>query len=900
MIVWITHAKVGHRQVHKKQNPQVRKCLGVLFLGTNTRQPETATRPSMARDLATTYNPLRMIPTINQASATRPAPAAARGACKVRCFHCALPVDDPERHGVTVDGEWQPVCCPGCEAGASAILGYGLQGYYEHRTGPAATAEAAGGEIDEFLIYDDPEVQRGFVHAGGTGERNAALMLEGIRCTACVWLNENVIGRMPGVLGVGINATTHRAQLRWDPDKVRLSEILDEVRRIGYRAHPYDARHAEAAQRLEQKQSLWRLFVAGFGTMQVMMYALPVYLAEQGSMTPDIEQLMRWASLMLTLPVVFYSAGPFFQAAWRDLRLGRMGMDLPVSLGIAVAFGASLWSTFARQGEVYFDSVTMFVFLLLCGRYLEIRARHAVARSLDYLSRAMPEVAMRMGPAQESVQVAVSALRPGDRVLVRSGERVPADGVVTEGNSFVDESLLSGESRPVPRHAGDQLIGGSTNLANPMVMEVERIGADTVLSSIVRLMQQAATERPAIAANADRITVWFVAATLAIAAAAAAAWWFVEPAQALWVAVSILVVTCPCALSLATPVALTVATGRLAREGLIICRGHVIETLARATDVVLDKTGTLTLGRLRLTRTSILADVVEADCLAIAAALEQGSMHPIATALIAAGTKGLSTQEATHQAGLGVDATVGGRRYRLGRMDFVMCLSHAPSPALGAAHALGSSIALLGDESGALAVFEFGDELRPDARNFVESLNRTGKRVHLLSGDLDETVGGLATALGIEVFVANASPQEKLDYVKNLQAQGRVVAMIGDGINDAPVLAQANISVAMSEGAWISQRHADAVLLSGRLLDLRTAFETSVRTLAIIRENLFWALAYNLTAVPLAALGMVTPWLAGIGMSASSLVVILNSLRLFRKPGSPVTVPMPQDLAKAG
>ena len=873
-------------------------CLGVLLLCLSNR-----TRFNyplcIARGAATTYNPIRMTPTSSQASTAQPVPAAAQVAGTTQCFHCALPVDEPDRYGVTVDGKWQSVCCPGCQAVASAILGYGLRGYYEHRTGPAATAEA-GGEVENFRIYDDPEVQRGFVHADDNGLCNAALMLEGIRCTACVWLNENALGRMPGVLGIGINATTHRAQLRWDPNRIRLSEILAEIRRIGYRAHPYDARQAEAAQRSEQKQSLWRLFVAGFGMMQVMMYAVPVYLAEPGSMTPDIEQLMRWASLMLTLPVVFYSAGPFFKAAWRDLRLGRMGMDLPVSLGIAVAFGASLWSTLFGQGEVYFDSVTMFIFLLLCGRYLEIRARHAVARSLDYLSRAMPDIAMRLGPTQDAEQVAVSALRRGDRVLVRSGERVPADGVVTEGKSFVDESLLSGESRPVPRQVGDRLIGGSANLADPMVMEVERIGADTVLSSIVRLMQQAATERPAIAANAERITGWFVAATLAIAAAAAAAWWFVEPAQALWVAVSILVVTCPCALSLATPVALTVATGRLAREGLIVCRGHVIETLARATDVVLDKTGTLTLGRLHLARISILADVGEAECLAIAAALEQGSMHPIATALIAAGVKGLAAREATHQSGLGVDATIGGRRYRLGRMDFVMCLSHAQSPALEATGAPGSSIALLGDESGALAVFEFGDELRPDARDFIDSLKCAGKRVHLLSGDLDKTVGGLATALGIKRFVANASPQEKLDYVKDLQMQGLVVAMIGDGINDAPVLAQANISVAMGEGAWVSQRHADAVLLSGRLSDLRAAFETSARTLVIIRENLFWALAYNLTAVPLAALGTVTPWMAGIGMSASSLVVILNSLRLFRNHGKPAAMAVSQDLAKTG
>ena len=857
----------------------------------------------MAQFGTSTYNPICMTLSPSPASAIRPAPgelaATPEHAGDIACFHCALPVTDPVRYRVKVDGRWQPVCCPGCEAVAAAILGYGLEGYYEHRTSPAPTVDAAG-DAEDFRIYDDPEVQRGFVHATASGDCDAALMLEGVRCTACVWLNESVIGRLPGVLGVGINASTHRAQLRWDPRKIRLSEILAAVRRIGYRAHPYDARQQEAAQRAEQKQNLWRLFVSGFGMMQVMMYALPVYLAEPGSMTPDIEQLMRWAGLILTLPVVIYSAGPFFQTAWREMRLGRMGMDLPVALGIGVAFTASAWSTFSARGEVYFDSVSMFVFLLLCGRYLEIKARHAVARSLDFLSRAIPEVALRLDAAGESAQVPVSALRPGDRVLVRSGERVPVDGVVEEGNSFVDESLLSGESRPVARQTGDRLTGGSTNVADPLLMRVERIGADTVLSSIVRLMQQAASERPRLIANAERITGWFVAATLALAAGAAAAWWFIEPGQALWVAVSILVVTCPCALALATPVALTVATGRLARQGLIVCRGHVVETLARATDVVLDKTGTLTLGALRLTRTHVLADKGETDCLAIAAALERGSMHPIAKALVTAAPPALAAPDSKHHAGLGVEAEIDGRTYRLGRPEFVLAAQQAPARWQQPALPPGSSIAMLGDATRCLALFVFGDELRPDAREFIEALRRTGKRVHLLSGDRDETVGQIAAALGIEAATANASPQTKLGYVQALQRQGRVVAMIGDGINDAPVLAQAGVSVAMGEGAWMSQRQADAVLVSGRLGDLRSAFDTSARALAIIRENLFWALAYNLTAVPLAALGMVTPWMAGIGMSASSLVVILNSLRLLRRPDSPAAVPGPRYPAAAG
>ncbi len=827
-----------------------------------------------------------------QQARTKAAPAQGT----IACFHCALPVAEPERYGVTVDGSWRPVCCPGCQAVAGAILGYGLDDYYQHRTAPAMTASAAG--VDEDLrVFDDAEVQRSFVRMG-VNECDAALMLEGIRCTACVWLNESVIGRLPGVLGVGINASTHRAQVRWDPQTTKLSTILAEVRRIGYRAHPYDAHRQEAQQKAERKQSLWRLFVSGFGMMQVMMYAVPVYMAEPGSMTADIEQLMRWASLVLTVPVVFYSAGPFFSAAWRDLRLGRMGMDLPVALGIAVAFGASVWSTLSREGEVYFDSVTMFVFLLLCGRYLEIRARHAVARSLDYLSRAIPEVALRLSGGGESAQVAVSALRPGDRVMVRSGERVPADGVIEVGSSFFDESLLSGESRPVARQKGDALTGGSTNVGDPLVMRIERIGADTVLSSIVRLVQHAATERAPLAAGAERITGWFVAATLVLSAAAAVVWWFIAPAQALWVAVSILVVTCPCALSLATPVALTVATGRLAREGLIVCRGHAVETLARATDVVLDKTGTLTGGKLRLVRTHVLADCDEDKCLAIAAALERGSLHPVAKALLAAAKDAPDAQTAKHHPGLGVEAEIDGRIYRLGRAEFVTATHERPVPL--PAIAAGNTVAVLGDATRCLALFECGDELRPEARQFVRALEEAGKRVHLLSGDREPAVRQVADALSIAAANAEASPQQKLEYVEALQRQGKTVAMIGDGINDAPVLARANVSIAMGEGAWMSQREADAVLLSGRIADLRAAFTTAAHTLSIIRENLFWALAYNLTAVPLAAFGMVTPWMAGIGMSASSLVVILNSLRIFPQRAAPAQASGQRRPASAG
>ena len=830
-------------------------------------------------------------------SATAHAPSAP-DASAMQCFHCGLPEDDPGRFRVKVDGAWQPVCCAGCEAVASAILGHGMDQYYLHRSVPA---EPPPEVLEDFAIFDHPEVQRGFVRAISAGEHQAALMLEGIRCAACVWLNESVVARLPGVRGFGINATTHRAQLRWDPREIELSAILAAIGGIGFRAHPYDVHKHEAAQQAEQKQALWRLFVAGFGMMQVMMYALPAYLADPGSMTTDVEQLMRWASLALTLPVMFYSAGPFFQAAWRDLGLRRAGMDLPVALGIGVAFAASLFATFSGRGDVYFDSISMFVFLLLCGRTLEIRARHNAARSLDYLARAVPDFALRLGAGDAIERVPITALRAGERVLVRAGERVPADGSIESGSSYLDESLLTGESRPVARQAGDRLIGGSTNVGDPLVVRVDRIGADTLLSSIIRLVEQAATERPRLTASADRVTGWFVAAIVILAAVVTALWWLVDPAKALWIGVAILVVACPCALSLATPVALTVATGALARHGLIACRGHTIETLARATDVVLDKTGTLTKGDVRLLRLHTFADQGEAECLRIAAALEQGSIHPIARAITGMAGEALpAVNDVRHVAGQGIEGQLNGRAYRLGRSEFVLGSGQA-QPCLGALELPpGSSIAMLGDEKRCLALLVLGDELRADAREFIDGLRRGGKRVHLVSGDRSETVGQVAAALGIEAKASNATPADKLLYVRALQQSGAVVAMIGDGINDAPVLAQADVSIAMGDGAWMTQRHADAVLVSGRLADLGAGFATAASALAVIRENLFWALAYNLTAVPLAAFGLVTPWMAGIGMSASSLLVILNSLRLQRPLGRATPPRQPARLAGAG
>ena len=553
------------------------------------------------------------------------------------------------------------------------------------------------------------------------------------------------------------------------------------------------------------------------------MYAFPAYIAGDAGLPADAAALMRWASLMLTFPVVAYSSWPFFRGAARDLKRGRAGMDVPVAIGIGTAFVASVAATLAGHGEVYFDSVAMFVFFLLGGRYLELRARHRAAEYLEFLARAMPAVALRFrdfAHAQETEAIPAAALRLGDYVLVRPGESFPADGVIERGETDVDEALLTGESRPVAKKAGDAVIGGAVNRGDAVAVRVERIGADTLLSGVVRLMERAMQERPQIQQLADRIAGRFVAVVLAIAAASALYWAWVDPGRALPVAVAVLVVTCPCALSLATPMAIAVAT----------------------------------------------------------AAIEQQSEHPLGKAIVAAAMRNLPTAlDVRNVSGKGLEGVIEGRRLRIGRKSFVAELCGMKGrPGVSPAHV---TTVWLGDERGPLAQFLLEDRVREDARELVSDLRCAGRFVMLLSGDGTQAVRAAAASAGIPYYRARMLPEQKLSTVRQLQDQGAVVAMIGDGVNDAPVLAQAQVSIAMGTGAALAQGAADMVLVSPRLSDLGRGLRLSRKTLHIVRQNLSWAFAYNMVALPLAVSGWLTPWMAGIGMSASSLFVVFNALR---------------------
>ena len=762
---------------------------------------------------------------------------------------------------------------------------------------------------DRLQVYDLPDVQQTFIVARPDGLAEAALTLEGIHCGGCVRRCEQGLKDQTGVRDLQVNLSTRRAQLVWDPQQIRLSQILNRLAEIGYPAYPYDVRTQENRYRQERNRALRRLAVAGFGMMQIMMLAVAMYAGTFHDMDDTMRGFLRWMSLLVAVPVVLYSAQPFFANAWSGLKNRQLGMDVPVSLAIGGAFLASCWATVQGGGEVYFDSVSMFTFLLLLGRFLEMGARHKAARTSEDLINLLPATATRLRDGQEEI-IPVTQLKRGDTVLVRPGATIPADARVIDGISSVDEAMLTGESLPLTKQPGAKVIGGTINIESPLTLQVEKVGPDSVLSAMNRLLQRAQLEKPRLARLADRVASYFVAGLLLIASLVGWWWWQHQPQDAFWITLSMLVVTCPCALSLATPAALTAATGALTRLGLLITRGHALETLAKADHILFDKTGTLTLGKLQIDEIISLGDLTSAQCLTLAAALEQRSEHPIAKALMrAAQTDNITLPPVTNSRaipGQGVEGMLEDRRYRLGTPEFAAALATTavPDKVLQADNSRGASFIMLSDEQGVLALFRLVDEVRPQARAAIAGLQQLGITVEIASGDQPAAVERVAAMLGIQQYHGSMSPARKLERLQTLQEQGKIIAMVGDGVNDSPVLARAQVSIAMGSGTEIARSNADMVLLSERLDRLVDGVLVARRSLRIIRQNLAWALGYNVVAVPLAASGFIAPWMAAIGMSLSSLIVVLNALRLSRlKPATlaePALQSMPPDTAASG
>jgi len=787
------------------------------------------------------------------------------------CFHCGEAIP----HGVALDacvnGEAHAVCCIGCQAAAQWIATLGLADYYRLRSTPAGRAGAA---VD-FSAWDRAQLQRLYVRHAGNGSAEVCVLVEGLRCAACAWLIDRALRDLPGVRAVEVNPGARRVRIEWMPANMALSEMLGRIARLGYTPHPCNAQALDALDQRESRTALKRLIVAGLGMMQAMMFAVTLYAGAFEGIDPATRDFFRWIGLIVTTPVVIYAAQPFFAGAARELRARTLGMDTTIALAITLIYVASLYETLRGGGEVYFDSASMFVFLLLGGRYLEMRARRHAADVVDALARLQPALAQRRSAAGAPETVGVHELEAGDIVVVAVGVAVPADGILLDEACEVDESLLTGESAARTRRRGETLIAGSVVRAGPVEMRVAHVGADTVLSSIMRLIERAQTRRPRAALLGDRIAARFVAGVLALTVLTAVAWLYFDPSRAFAAALAVLVVSCPCAFALSVPVAHLRAASALARIGVLMPGTDVLEKLARVDRVVFDKTGTLTRDRLELVGIDVIGARGADACLRIAAALELGSAHPLATAIRAAAPAGATIPRAEMLqtiAGAGIAGCIDGQRYRIGRTEFALGRA-APA-------ATDDDAVVLADAHGALARLHLRETLRDEAAGAIAVLRAQGCKVAMLSGDSQARAAAVAERLGIDDFRARAKPDDKLRALEAWRACGDTVAMVGDGVNDAPVLAGADVAIALGGGTQLAQASADLVLASDRLDTIATARTLALTTLRVLRANLYWAIAYNLSGIPLAAFGLVPPWLAAIGMSASSLFVVLNSLRI--------------------
>jgi Cu2+-exporting ATPase len=765
---------------------------------------------------------------------------------------------------------------------------------------PSSLPPAPGGRpVDDrtaWSLLDDPQEWTSFSRPvpdqPSCWESN--VVFEGMHCAACALTIEDAVRAVPGVQSVTVGAASHRGRIVWSDQAVRPSDWMAAAERVGYRPLPAGDAFASERRRAETRTMIWRWGVAGLCMMQVMMYAWPAYVAEPGDMSRDMDLLLRWASWVLSIPVLMFSCKPFFANAWRDLRQRSISMDLPVALGMIITFIVSSLGTFEPEGifgkEVFFDSFTMFVFFLLTGRWLELRMRDRTAGALEALMNRLPDSVERRRPDGGFERVAARRIAVGDEVRVLAGEAFPGDGTVTEGATHVDESLLTGESRPLARGEGSTVIAGSHNLGAPVLVRIERTGDQTRFAQIVSLMEGASSSKPDIAQLADRMARPFLIAVLVCAAGAAAFWWGHDPGHALMVAVAVLIVTCPCALSLATPAAMLAGAGTLARGGVLVRRLHALEVLATVDTVVFDKTGTLTRDAFALGTVTTRTGCSPQQALQMAAALARRSLHPVSRALVRAAGDDVAwvTDAVQEHAGAGVQGLVR-------RADGAQTAEPA-SMRLGSARFCGVDVpptdslhACLADEDGWLATFELLEDLRDDAAASVKALAAQGIEVQLLSGDVAPAVARVARQVGIDQDHARGgcTPQDKLDFLRAAQARGRRVAMVGDGLNDGPVLAGAHASFAFGQSVPLTQARSDFVVLGERLKTIGDSVHLARRTMGIVRQNLIWAAAYNAVCVPLAVVGWLPAWLAGLGMAASSLFVVVNALRLSARTSDP-------------
>ena len=804
------------------------------------------------------------------------------------CYHCGLPVTAPGQFADVSAGQHREFCCSGCLAVASFIESGGMNRYYSLRDAPGNKPEESGSI--QFEVYDNPALQKTWViqkEESAEGE----LLVEGINCSACIWLIESWLSQLPGVQSAEVNYGTHKLHLSWDPERIQPSRILKEIHNIGYGARPY-SREAHHRSLDQQRSSLLkRVGVSAALGMQIMIISVALYAGDWFGIEQGFEEFLKKINLLLTIPLVLYCAKPFYQGAMRSIRTLNPGMDLSVSLGITLAFIGSVVATVTGHGDVYYDSVAMFVFFLLGARFIELSSRIKATRMMDPLADIVPAIATRVenrpnGNTQTSTPVV--ELQVGDLVAVKPGEVLPADGIVVEGDSSFEESLLTGEPEPIQRPIGSKVLAGSINIEQTTIVRVTATPENTVISSILRLAERASSGKPGITMFAERIAKWFVLGIVLLAIGVAVTGILRGNTDWLPITIAVLVVTCPCALSLATPLALAAGANGLIKHGIFIASSNALETLNKVDHFMMDKTGTLTMGALQLENIRLLSELSEVQALGMAAALEKNATHPMALSLVAAARELFwpVASGVVHHAGRGLSGEINGQDVCIGSLEFVQqwLRNDRQSPIPRTLHdeidAMSQPAIVLCNSEGPLALFVFRDKIRPGAAEWAQYLNEIGASTSVVSGDRIEPVRYVAEALNITDTHAKCKPEDKLRILEQAIDNGKIVSVVGDGINDTPAMGRAHLAIVLARAVNLLSARADIVMTGENLHALIAAKKKAEKTYRIIQQNITWALVYNVCAIPAALAGWVPPWLAGIGMSLSSVIVVLNASRL--------------------
>ena len=840
-----------------------------------------------------------------------------------QCFHCglALEANDENIFWTVIDSVLQPMCCGGCAMASKLITGAGFERFYHYRTANDLQADNTQlADSESYVEFDHPEIQQAFVETENN-IKTAKLAVQGMSCAACAWLLERYIKTLAGVCKVNVNLVDHRLTVSWDDTQQTLSEIMATISRLGYAPRPYMPATEYLALKAQSAVLLQRLGIAGLLMMQMTLFAVAMYLGggsavEDNPLAAEHYHFFRWASLLLSLPLVFYCARPFFQAAIKGLKAFYLGMDLPIALAIAIAFMASFIATVKGSGDIYFDSIAMFCFLLLLGRYLDHQVRQSSGLSSLNVSSQLPLVTQRFDAEGRLTTVPLSRLQRSDRVLVKANAVIPCDAIVVDGQSSVDEASFTGESFPRAIKAGDTVLAGTLNIDAALTLSVMAIGLQSRFAQLLNLIDRAAEEKSPIESLADSLASRFVLAVLILATFTAYYWLINDSSRWLVAVIAVLIVSCPCALSLATPVAMTVARQRLKQRGFLATHAHALEGLAQTDTVVFDKTGTLTTGDIRIHEIEVLEsnevleniellESIDEDelstqerYLSIAMRLEQQSTHPIAKAFQHKelkhkqfnhkylNTKAISVAHKSEDKAyyrhhnLGVEASIDGQHYYLGCYRFIKQMIGVDG--LTQEKMPTDKQIYLYRDSEPLACFHLTDPLRDDAKATIDDLRKLGMNIILLSGDSERAVNQVANTLGIGTVFSEQSPEAKLQQVQQLQSEGKKLLLVGDGLNDVPVLAAANTSIAVANATDFAKAKADCFLLNPGVRLIPEAIVFSRRTKRIITQNISWAIAYNMLAIPCAAIGWVPPWAAAIGMSVSSLAVVFNAMRLQR------------------